>query len=737
MKLLDCLLAATVLSLPLGAQAPPAGRGNLIPNSSFEVGTTHWGTPGAGHLYGQVVSTTAVDGRCSFRLDWTADLLPTFYSDVPRPTHGKCTNLALATRGWLPVAAGRPHVFSVYLRARSEPLRVALRATEPSGRCHSREALVRDAWERFALAFEPQADLVFVEVAPDSPLPPADEQRQLWLDAFQLEQGEVATDYRPAQLVEGGLETDRRGNIFVDEPPELVLRFHNHADRPVQAEYELVVTDFYDRLAAQSGGTVPLGPGKSREHRLSALLDEQREDLLRRPQPRRGFFRATLSVHYEEQVSTSTLRMAILDGFGGGADSPFGLVHGFPDEAYLADLRRIGVTWLRDFSLRWQAVEPAPGRYDFSESDALIERARRLRYNLLACLPFPSSHWAGSAAENPLPLVRVPRAQSWDPREALLPRDIGQFAAYAERCAHRYADVVPAWEVLDKPLTSSALPPGLYSAQDYARLARAASTAIRTAAPDSLVCAGPDELPPPDAPGAAGVLDTGLLQVCQAFTIHLPPDGQPPEAYELPLAALHEAMVRRKAVRPIWITECGYAADDDPDPTALGRDASHQALSERRAAEYLMRLNIIAFAHGVAKLFYRVAPEPLNTAASPAATFFDWGGVPRKVFPALAVQANLFRAGTRPVRKLKLPQKLHGYLFQRPGVSLAAVWNTGTAAPRLVRSPDGPSVCVVDGLGNPLPDGHVVLGNLPCYITSTELTPAELASYLEAALGSL
>ena len=52
------------------------------------------------------------------------------------------------------------------------------------------------------------------------------------------------------------------------------------------------------------------------------------------------------------------------------------------------------MTWYRDWSLKWQDLEPRPGEFHWAVGDAQIDRVLAEQVHLMSLLPpFPSADW--------------------------------------------------------------------------------------------------------------------------------------------------------------------------------------------------------------------------------------------------------------------------------------------------------------------------------------------------------
>ncbi len=108
-------------------------------------------------------------------------------------------------------------------------------------------------------------------------------------------------------------------------------------------------------------------------------------------------------------------------------------------------------------------------------------------------------------------------------------------------------------------------------------------------------------------------------------------------------------MQGRGEAKPIWVTEFGLYAEDDPVtlPAHAGDSTMDDAMrpDERTASSDLVQWTTVMFAHGVRKVFFHAGTCQGLHDSSTGNMFFEYGGAPRKMYPAVATLARLFDAG--------------------------------------------------------------------------------------------
>jgi len=276
---------------------------------------------------------------------------------------------------------------------------------------------------------------------------------------------------------------------------------------------------------------------------------------------------------------------------------------------------------------------------------------------------------------------------------------------------------------LNEPLfTDYSLPRGHgYTGADYARWTKAFASAARRANPDCRVLAGIGYL----SDGAIlkdfeQFFAAGGLAAVDAVDIHHYPRLRPPEFAEKLLAQLNALMEQHGGRKPIWLTEYGYYADDDPWSVPIPHSGFDQPLEDEIVqAEYAVRWAILMLAGGVEKIFYHAGTCDGVNQDSLQGIFFEYAGQPHKIYAAQAVLAHLFPPSCAFVKRLEMGNKIRGYLFRDGERTLAAVWaKEGADAP--VVPIDSQSLEVWDIMGRPLSSPILPLGPIPLYVIGDE-----------------
>ncbi|MBN2451541.1 MAG: hypothetical protein JXR77_14220, partial [Lentisphaeria bacterium] len=550
----------------------------------------------------------------------------------------------------------------------------------------------------------------------DSPLGRA----SIWIDALQLEEGTAPSDYAPRCEIESELAWAATAAEDAREGGKVMVLLRNHTPESRRVEGRLTGTDFSDGEVFSRRVEAEVGAGASLALPVADLWPG---DV--------GFCRVRWEPEGHRAPYGQSLRLAPGPRYP-DADSVFGMNHAYPWDHLLQRCRDLGLLWMRDWSLKWHTVEPEAGRWDFSLTDPQVDRVLRAGLQPLILFPFPSAPWSSGA--DPGKIRELSENNDYLLRRntvACPARDENLFRNYIAQCVRRCGDRVTHYQIMNEPLyTTYAVPQRFgYAMADYLAILKAAYETVKAEQPDALVVGGMGTWA-----GTHWVHDfiaAGGLQWCDIMDIHLYPAAIPPENYEDELAACHALMTERGEAKPIWLTEFGCYADDDPytTPHTVGDSSMSRSdwRTERRAAEALVKTTAVFLTHGVTKIFFHAGTCGEVNRESAGGVFFEYDGGPRKM--AAAVRACALRLGPSP---LPLPPTvvrdgLRAYLFRGREGELAIAWSGGEQATSLVLPP---GVSATDLVGRTLPGPAIEVGTAPVYLQGRR--PDDLRRLLEA-----
>jgi hypothetical protein len=701
---------------------PDAGQRNLVPNGSFECGADSWGSVGRyvtsgwtmpmNRLFGEVVEGDAAEGRRCLKVAMSPETTPVCYFDCMAPVRTPVRTLLAGNVGWMQTTPGQDYCLSAYLRADrpGSPVKLVI---QPFGKAPvERSITVGAGWQRYKFSAKSPAKWCSILLGPDLSQG-SNRNCTLWIDAVQFEPGAVASPYTPRAQLEVGLSSRRRGNVFYEGDRTAVeLTVSNRTARPVSVT--LTATDFDDKETARKRIAAP--PGKTP---LISLVDM---GLVKR-----GFYRVHTYVDGQEQPRS--LRMAVIPRYT-RKDSVFGVNHAYPWDHLLHECIDAGLLWVRDWSLKWHDVQPQPGPFNFSETDYQINRPIALGQPVLGLLPFPSDSWSSSAPPE------VAAGEGYPPiggRTCYAPRSDEEFSQYVRASVEHYRGRIKWWQVFNEPLyTNHALPhEDGYTGRDYGRLVRLFSQAAKSADPECKVLAGIGGWPDGTRRYFREMFETGALGCIDAVDVHTYPGLAPPESLEPGLRVLNGLMQEFGGVKPIWLTEHGYYADDDFEAEPIQRVQGWNAPlpSERVQAVYSMRFNVILLANGVQRIFYHAGSCPGLNTDNTEGTFFKYDGAPRKIYAAVAAFAELFPPNCKPLGELNWGESTKAYMFAAGDNLIVAAWKLPEGPPTRVAW-DDPRIAVRDMMGNRLSTKALDLCDAPVFITARGMTPPMLRKAL-------
>ncbi|NIA14434.1 MAG: hypothetical protein GWP08_10150 [Nitrospiraceae bacterium] len=524
--------------------------------------------------------------------------------------------------------------------------------------------------------------------------------------------GEITAEptvYIPREPVEIGLDSQRYGNLF-DATDTIGLTVFGHSTAPAQANVEIraQLEDYFGELGSPSSRVLTV-PENGRATTFLPLNT-----------PGTGYYRAHVSWNVGGIAHSRIIKMAVVETYPWD-DSPFGLNHAPTTQTACQQLKKGGTTWARDWSMKWESVEPVQGAYDFSEMDRQVDRIKDTGLNLLPLLPpQPSTSWASEAPAGGLPPVE---------RTAYAPEMVHRpkLNAFIATSVDRYKDRVTYWEFLNEPLWVPwyCLPTSAgYTVDTYIDLLQGAAAAMKSADPACQVVGGLSIM----AGSALGdeFIQKGGLDYVDIYNLHPYPEGDSPESFIPWMQRILGVMDANGGRKPIWATELSYWATDDKPwtpwapPNPGHWSANRQQASEREAADYNVRQSVILLAHGVEKIFWHsgLEGEVNNGSWDLENPLLDPEAIPQKFFAAQAALARLLGPAPEFAAPFQKPgtvsghstSGVHGYAFDTQDGAAMVVWAPGEL-----------------NNGERRNDWTVPLGESPVYLRTSAMTAQELS----------
>ncbi|MFO7902130.1 MAG: beta-galactosidase [Planctomycetota bacterium] len=728
------LWLADVVLVPVAAQRyeyhpqiRTDGVSNYIPNGSFECGAAGWGsynpemTTWAGNVFrliGKIDERTAFHGRRSMRVQVVKGESPVFMWDWFDLVEEEILAPLVVHHGWIPVEQGAAYTVSCALKADQPDVPARLLVREDA-RNRAKSVLVGTEWQRFTMTYRANANFAWFGVGPDltdSHLDGA----TMWVDALQFEKGNQATGYSPKAGMECRVTTGVTGNTFLDPDAGLRVQFTacNHTDSSATVRGTLSISDFFDESVHTEDVSLPVGAGDTVERTIGGLV-----------KGKTGFFRVVWSPA-GETAQPQNLRCMVIEPYE-EADSIFGMNHAYGWPFLLQLAKQAGLTWYRDWSVKWHEVQPKRGRFDFSGTDPQIDRVIEEGLNLDIMFPFPSCDWTTTAH-----MAAIRKAEANDYRHRVMryacaPNNERDFRNYIARSVRHYRNRIRHYQIFNEPVyTHYSLPKRLgYEVKDYIHWMNLAADTIRSEQEDAVIIGGMGSWA--SSGWTHEFVRSGGLAKVDILDLHNYPVTADPEGYEPDIAELSRIMKERGQPRPMWITEYGCYADDDPyrTPQRVGDATMSKSVwpSERAASEALVQSAAAFCSHGVRKIFLHAGTcGPIN-GSSAGGVFFEYGGAPRKMLPAVWALSRLLGADFEPVDTGPQPQDRRLYVFRVKRGLLAIAWTREEKPLRVTTSED---ITVVDMMGNELNPRTIELTATPVYFLTDTLTPEALGRIL-------
>ncbi|MGW0227925.1 sugar-binding protein [Actinopolymorpha singaporensis] len=503
----------------------------------------------------------------------------------------------------------------------------------------------------------------------------------------------------------------RPGNVFAgDEPMRLREVLRDPSGRPSTYKVELVGRDADGIIVSRHTQTLRVASAEPVKYVAPVGADAY------------GAYTAdaTLRASDGTTVATTTTALARVPQPPDRLqpDSPWGIGGGGSfigirfDETTIATRLQLvaeaGVAFSRE-EIFWDTIEPSEGEWHWERFDPAVIAARNKKVLFLALLDY----WASWS---------LPDGYQGQSHPTPWAEAIDNFANYCFQVVSRYkpggtlARVlgwdddygIRHWEVWNEPPTF-----WFGTAEEFGRLVRAASAAIRRADPDAFVVVsnGGESFD-------QQVVDVAGIGSYDAMAIHLYPGPAGPEEGKF-VEQIHQArtFLDRNDGRQVrlWVTETGWNV--------------HGGVSPWEQAAYIVRANVEAVAAGVE----RVLDFTLQYDGE------GWGILddalhPRVAYAAYAALTDRLR-DHRPSVGVPMGSAVRAYVFGAEQGATAVVWSTAENGSLNLHA-GAHQIQPHDVMGNRLDTGRgpveVPLTGRPVFLVAPGLSPERLARIVKA-----
>ncbi len=718
---------------------------NPVRNSSFELDSANYGVvrfarKGGGYLKPEFDTTTSVHGKQSIRFtNPKADMIE-FLSAEFKLEPGKAYTLSWYMKSDKPVRI-RCGVLSGDITPQSDAWITELRWMKPEME-----------WKRYSFSFRAKKyGNYFTEFRWGNwgQIPNA---ATVWFDAVQINEGTEATPYAPRATIEAALTAPERVCVGDAQMPLKIVAV-NYGDADTTLSLRIMQEEYLTRAKTAAGELQLELKAQSVVHRNLLL-----------PKGRYGHFSLSgevtgngsndtiFPIHYARvfqprsgipDLHRETV-LGVESSYGETAENQSFILGGFrgletDQEGYMRFFRNSGIKLLRSGNngdaFSWNLIETAPGVFDWSGTDRLVELANRNELAIMIVLGnmfYVRDNYRTQKRD----LTRLPsfviqnarKIATKMPWDGILP-PYEMWKRYAYAMASRYKGRIAAYELTNEP---NICVPG----KDYADYIKIAGKEIRRADPGAIVVGGGITS---DFGGIAGEFlsalgESNALDFCDALSFH--PYASRQENSVNParesLLQLRRMLTKFKPEMPLWNSELYYLWGENSDNKQVEAGTRPYHLAQRFLLDIGEGIKQTMYLPDTALIMHELSPSWRQVA-----NFVLTGLIPSPLYPAHSSLMHFF-AGSTPVERINWIRGTTCYLFRdRDGQEIAAFWNN-TKDKKFKFTLKGEKLCLYDIYGNSLAvkpgmlltqEPYFLRGhNLRRVLTETSVTPEQIYS---------
>jgi len=699
---------AVKLIYPTSMDDSAAVKGNLIPNSGFEVPMdASWGFPAGQRtipLNTMWDPTQGHSGQGALKLTFESDtrINPANNGEqiISRVYHVK-PNKKYTASMWVKTNSGYYSTAQIaltnpYIPPAGFPAQYSIASTAvPIGGTWTRVSVTG-----YLLEY-PTSDYQIVLNTGGTP------GNYVLVDDVQLEEGDL-TDYAVAAEVEAGLLLDttvKPGNIYyTDEPLSTTLVVHNNTSSAKSKVLRYEIYDFLNRIVRQGSSNISISANTTQNTPFDISTGGKQ-----------GAFRVVTWIDgdggTERESSYSIIPRPAITGLD---PTSFIGIHPNYTDAQLKMLQRLGMKWSRAMSpapiCRWNYIEPVENQFVWFDKEIQMANS----YGLTTmCTIGTNNYWPAWADNGGLP-------------------DLNKWQAFVTALVTHYKPYVKHWEIWNEPYA-------VFTPSFYAQMLKVATEAIVAVDPAATII-GMGGDPPDYIQSVITSMQTQFptwdwKQHIAVLSTHDYPDGVAPESLKT---------IQTTYGKQIWNTETGawdsgFYQGVNSNFVAWGKnlwphlDASRYYEGMIGAADALVGNFLRTIASGQTNYFYydsRYYASPNYFKHHP--TLLEYDGTVRVKGIAYAIAGALVDHSS-PLGNASPDPNSYFLVFDKATGPVAALFSADKK-PKQVTLPTGSQIQVLDLMGNPvsITGTTVRYGRIPVYVKGLGITAAALKTALQS-----
>lgn len=496
----------------------------------------------------------------------------------------------------------------------------------------------------------------------------------LWIDAVQLEEGDLS-DFQPAAQVEYGVESTSKEKLFESRGPcAAVLRVRNNGKKPLAEKVQYVIKNYWEQVVRS--GTIPISVPPETTAAYPVNFGKLPIGYYR------GYFTAP----------TSERKELIFGVYQPQPLTPL------PDDWPLAChndptplVRKIGFGSVRAFEIfEFSDIAPEKGKFTFERADRMVEQAQKCGLTIMPILG--DFRWPSYRPQPPVPIYAQKEVNDNVVEGSTVRMAWPTTAAwkdYIRAVTSRYKGKINYWEILNEPnleMTSQQYVPYLQAAYEAAKEGNPFCKVVG-------VCATSDFAGKPDS-FTDGVFALGATKFFDLLSVHLY-DSKPPEET---LGAGSDKLIQkwRQTLKEkygkdasVWHTEksyipreMGYSMQKNNVPVEYCDEPQFLIDTFKNKAEYMIRETLLDAVSGKGGRFFWFGVFDYESCFISIRPFQPYGlnhtEIDQSPCPELIAANGLARAldgMSHPFRQLAPGDTVYCCVFTGEKGSVAALWD--------------------------------------------------------------